>query len=231
VVPRVLLARGSGSRARHVIATSSRCRLRHGGGATIGRRAARCRGQRRLRRGVDQRRAVRSSARSLLSRPSVGRRLLRRTTCGLTATRARACRPGRIPAGPRSQPPRAYPRSRLPRAPHETEKRRGLRSEHRGERRRWATGGPTPETPTLPKDRNSSPKDQRSPWQVAAAEPATAHLTGRCAGIGLGLPLTLVSGVGNESHTRVGRESGRSESHQPNPRNVAGHDPAGRRKV
>ena len=138
-------------------------------------RAARCRGQRRLRRGVDQRRAVRSSARSLLSRPSVGRRLLRRTTCGLTATRTRACRPGRIPAGPRSQPPRVYPRSQLPRARHETEKRRGLRSERRGKRRRWATGEQTPETPTLPRDRNSSPKDPRSPWQVAAAEPATAQ--------------------------------------------------------
>ena len=144
-------------------------------GATIGRRAARCRGSRRLRRGVDQRRAVRSSARSLLSRPSVGRRLLRRTTCGLTATRTRVCRPGRIPAGPRYQPSRAYPRSQPPRAPHETEKRRGLRFERRGERRRWATGEPTPGTPTRPKDRNSSPKDQRSRWQVAAPEPATAQ--------------------------------------------------------
>ena len=107
--------------------------------------------------------------------PSVGPRLRRRTTCGLTAIRTLECRPGRIPAGPRSQPPRAYPGSQLPRARRETEKRRGLRSERRGERRRWATGEPTPETPTLPKDRNSSPNDPRSPWQVATAEPATAQ--------------------------------------------------------
>ena len=158
------------------IATSSRRWPRPSGdGAAIGRRAARRRGQLRPRRGVDQRPAARSTARSLLPRPNVGLCPPRRTTCGRTARRTRAYRPARTRAGPRSQPPRVCPKSQPPKAAYETGSRSGLGFELRGERRRWAIGEPTPGTPTLPRDRNSSPQDQRSQRPVAAARLATAQ--------------------------------------------------------
>ena len=144
-------------------------------GAAIDRQAVRCRGQWQLRQGVDQRGAVRSSRRSPLPPTSVSQRPPRRTTHGQTATRTRACHPGRTPAGPKSQPLPAHPRSQPLRAPRETERRSGLRSERCAEHRRWATCEPTPVTATLPRGRSSSPRDQRSRWQVAAAAPATVQ--------------------------------------------------------
>ena len=67
-----------------------------------------------------------------------------------------------------------------------------------------------------------------NPWGSPPKFHDDPDILRRCVEIGFPLLLALVGGVGDKSHTRVGREASRSESHQPIPRNVARNNPAGR---
>ena len=85
--------------------------------------------------------------------------------------------------------------------------------ERREEHRRWATVPPAPGI------------------QYNVSEIFLIGFAGRGVEVGFILLLPRVHGIGDEAHTRVGREAGRAERRQPLPRNGARHQPIGRRNI
>ena len=106
-----------------------------------------------------------------------------------------------------------------------------MRYERRVEHRTSAIGELTPETPSVPKTEIAVRGIRGLRGEQLHQNAPLFSLAGRCVDIGLELLLAAVGGVGDVSHTRVGREPGWSERHESIPRNVTRHDPVGRRNV
>jgi hypothetical protein len=206
------------------------CRRRPCQSGAIGRRAARRRGRRQLRRGVDRRPVVGSTVRTLRPRP-VWVDVRGDATCAVRWPHERGRAALReLGQPPKSRPRWGEPRSRPPRATHGTENRSGP-----GFRRRGGTpkGGPPPsgfrEPPTVPETEIAVVRIRRVGREEPEQGSPLINLVRRRVQIGFALLLAVVAGrVGNEARALTGSKASRAKGHQPRPRKVARRDPTSR---